>query len=126
MQQPPVVLAPSPAAIAITLAGPSLVHVELFGRVDAASVISQREKLRALVAEGNTRFVVDLSRVDFLDSAGMAMLVSLMKQARQAGGDLRVVRPTDESVQRILHLTRLDLVLNMSDTAPAALASLRI
>jgi anti-anti-sigma regulatory factor len=39
-----------------------------------------------------------------------------MKRARQAGGDMRVVQPSDESVQRVLRLTRLDLVLNLHPT----------
>ena len=78
----------------------------------------------SMLDAGTTRIVVDLSRTQFLDSAAMAMLVSLMKRARQAGGDVRVVEPADESVRRILRLTRLDLVLNLRPSCDAALQGL--
>ena len=99
--------------------GPTLVVLE--GRIDATAVQSQRERLLGLIERGITRLVIDLSRTQFLDSAGMAMLVSVMKRARQAGGDIRVVEPADESVRRILHLTRLDLVLNLRPNYAAAI-----
>jgi anti-sigma B factor antagonist len=98
--------------------------VELTGRVDAIAVQTQRPTLLSMLDDGTTRIVVDLSRTEFLDSAAMAMLVSLMKRARQAGGDVRVVEPADASVRRILHLTRLDLVLNMRPSCDAALDGL--
>ncbi len=99
--------------------GPTLVVLE--GRIDATAVQGQRERLLGLLERGITRLVIDLSKTEFLDSAGMAMLVSVMKRARQAGGDVRVVEPTDESVRRILRLTRLDLVLNLRPSYDAAI-----
>jgi anti-sigma B factor antagonist len=119
------VIAATSSELVVTPEALPIARLELVGRVDAMSVGSWRERLRGLVAEGYNRFVLDLSRVNFLDSAGMAMVVSLMKQARLAGGDIRVVRPSDESVQRMLHLTRLDLVLNLTDDARAAMDGLR-
>ncbi len=98
--------------------------VELTGRIDAIAVQTQRPALLSMLDDGTTRIVVDLSRTQFLDSAAMAMLVSLMKRARQAGGDVRVVEPADESVRRILRLTRLDLVLNLRPSCDEALEGL--
>jgi anti-sigma B factor antagonist len=98
--------------------------VEFTGRIDATAVQTQRATLLSLLDGGTTKFVLDLSRTLFLDSAAMAMLVSLMKRARQAGGDVRVVEPADESVRRILRLTRLDLVLNLRASCEAALEGL--
>jgi anti-sigma B factor antagonist len=98
--------------------------VELTGRIDATAVHAQRATLLSMLDGGTNRIVVDLSRTQFLDSAAMAMLVSLMKRARQAGGDVRVVEPADESVRRILRLTRLDLVLNLRSSCDAALEGL--
>jgi len=98
--------------------------VTLGGRVDAASVRSQRDQVHALVDKGIHRVVIDLGGVTFLDSAGMAMLVSLLKRARAADGDVRVAEPADESVRHILRLTRLDLVFNLEKTVEAALQGL--
>lgn len=98
--------------------------VSLHGRVDAASVRTQRDQLHVLLDKGIRFVVVDLAAVTFLDSAGMAMLVSLLKRTRAAEGDVRLVEPADESVRHILRLTRLDLVFNLKGTVDAALQDL--
>lgn len=86
-------------------------------RIDAFNASHLREQLDGLLAEGVVNFVIDLSDTPFLDSSGMAVLVSLLKRARQAGGDVKLVKPSSEAVQRILQLTRFDKVFEMLDKA---------
>jgi anti-sigma B factor antagonist len=67
--------------------------------------------------------VVDMSRVESLDSAGLISLVSALKQARQLSKRfcLCAVPPT---IRIIFELTQLDRVFEMiEDTSPAALAT---
>ena len=80
-----------------------------------------REKFDDLLEEEVERFIVDLSDTTFLDSAGMAALVSLLKRARQAGGDVMLVWPKLEAAQRILKLTKFDKVFTMLDSAEDAI-----
>lgn len=91
------------------------------GRVDAYSTPALRKELEQLLDAGVTRYVIDLSNVPFMDSAGMAALVSLLKRARQAGGDVKLVWPEQEGVQRILRLTKFDRVFGIAETVDAAL-----
>lgn len=51
-----------------------------------------RQELEDLVGEGTNVVVVDLSRVTFIDSSGLGALISGMKAARHAGGQLRLAR----------------------------------
>ncbi|PZF58419.1 anti-anti-sigma factor [Curtobacterium sp. MCBD17_013] len=80
------------------------------GRLTVASA----PKLRAVATErleaGDQMLVVDLSGTTFVDSSGLGALVSLLKSARQAGGDLRLVAPS-EQVSMVLRLTNLDRIL---------------
>jgi anti-anti-sigma factor len=119
-----VTLPASDSHLSIRDATPDIAVVVLGGRVDAASVRSQRDQLHALPSRGIYRIVLDLGAVTFLDSAGMAMLVSLLKRARAAGGEVRVVEPADDAVRHILQLTRLDLVFKMQESVDAALQDL--
>jgi anti-sigma B factor antagonist len=119
-----VTLPQSDSHLAIRDATPGIAVVVLGGRVDAASVRLQRDQLQALPDRGIYRVVLDLDGVTFLDSAGMAMLVGLLKRARAAGGDVRMVEPADDSVRHILQLTRLDLVFKMKESVEAALQDL--
>jgi len=69
-----------------------------------------REVVTEIVDSGKSRIVVDLSQTTFLDSSGLGALISGLKSARQAGGDLRLAAPTDQ-VQLVLKLTNMDRVL---------------
>jgi len=116
---------PTESHLAIRKLDADVAIVTLGGRIDATSVRRQRDQMHALVDRGGvTRVIVDLSAVTFLDSAGIAMLVSLLKRVRFAEGDMRVVEPADESVQRVLRLTRLDLVFHLKGSVEAAIKDL--
>jgi len=91
-------------------------------RIDAFTAPQLRAQLDRLLESGVQRFVLDLSAVPFLDSAGMAVLVSLLKRARYTGGDVRLVWPAEEAARRILRLTKFDRVFVMADSANAALS----
>jgi anti-sigma B factor antagonist len=93
------------------------------GRLDAFSSTKFREKVLGLIENGVKYLVLDLSQTSFLDSAGMAALVSALKQCRQRGGDVRMVWPQAEPVKRILSLTKFDRVFEMKSSAEEAVDS---
>ena len=68
------------------------------------------EAITGLVDGGTSKVVVDLGETTFLDSSGLGALIAGLKRCRQAGGDLRLARPT-EQVTTVLSLTNLDRVL---------------
>ncbi|MBO9534434.1 MAG: STAS domain-containing protein [Solirubrobacteraceae bacterium] len=84
--------------------------VALSGRLDYATAPDLRATLSRSIHDGNTRLILDLGRVPFIDSSGLGALVGGLKQARDAGGDLRIARPLPE-VLDILALMRLDRIL---------------
>lgn len=95
--------------------------ITIEGRLEAFTLAPLKEEQNKLIDAGHHHFVVDLSQATFMDSAGMSTLVSLLKRARQAGGDVVLVKQTDEAAYRILTLTRFDQVFAMADDAESAL-----
>ena len=89
-------------------------------RIDAMNAPELRQFLYDQIDDGAINLVIDLSGVPFLDSAGMAVLVSVLKRTRQAGGDVKLVWPELDAARRILHLTKFDRVFDMADTADEA------
>ncbi|OBF89194.1 anti-anti-sigma factor [Mycobacterium sp. 852002-51152_SCH6134967] len=89
------------------------------GRLNMVAAPALRKELHGLVEAGSTRLVVDLSATEFIDSSGLGVLISGLKLARQAGGDLRIAAPTTQ-VETVLSLTNLDRVLRAHSTADAA------
>lgn len=80
------------------------------GDLDIATGPELREALGALVEDGRSRIVVDLSPVGFMDSSGLGVLVDVHKRLRQSGDELVLV--CDEGpVLRVLGITGLDKVL---------------
>ena len=89
------------------------------GRLNMVAAPRLRDLVRDLVVQGNPRVVVDLSATEFMDSSGLGALISGLKTARQAGGDLRIAAPGPQ-VQAVLELTNLSRVLRpRADVASA-------
>jgi anti-sigma B factor antagonist len=89
------------------------------GRLTMVSARRLRELLGETVASGQHRIVLDMAETTFLDSSGLGAIIAGLKGARQAGGDLRVARPT-EAVMTVFKLTNLDRVLHPRDSVEGA------
>ena len=74
--------------------------------------ITNASRLRAalLEAPGRGRCVVDMSRTQFCDTAGIHSLVGAHKRAQAQGGEIRLVI-TGAAVLRIFAITGLDTVI---------------
>src|SRR3954452_3292494 len=86
------------------------VVLRIAGRLNMVSAGRLREQVEALVEDGSALVVVDLTDVVFLDSSGLGSLISGVKTARRAGGDLRIAGPSDQ-VRLVLQLTNMERVL---------------
>ncbi|GAB2455986.1 STAS domain-containing protein [Xylanimonas ulmi] len=80
------------------------------GRLNLISAPPLKARVDDLVRDGRSHVVVDLGRVDHIDSSGLGALVGGLKSARQAGGELRIAR-AGEQVLAVLKLTNLDRIL---------------
>ncbi len=90
-----------------------IVTLKPSGRIDAYVVPEFREVIDQQLQSGVRHFICDLSDVSFLDSAGLAVLVSLLKRSRQVDGDVKLVLPVAQAALRILHLTKFDRVFEI-------------
>ncbi len=77
---------------------------------DSASV---REKLIALLDEGVVNLTLDLGGLDYVDSSGLGVLISIHKRCLQKGGKMTITGLRG-MVEELFKLTRLDLVFNVS------------
>lgn len=95
--------------------------VELTGEVDLYTAPRFKEDVVALIDEGVTELIVDLSGVTFIDSTALGVLISGVKRLHDSDGRLLVVAGS-KPVVRILSITGLDRVLSVFDTREAAVA----
>lgn len=88
-------------------------------RIDAASAIQFKERMREIVATPSTRVVLDMCNVGFLDSSGLGAVVSVMK----ALGPIRRLELSGltTTVEKVFRLTRMDSVFIIHKTLPEEL-----
>lgn len=90
----------------------SRAEVRLSGELDGSGAGSLAAVLEGLLDTGYRQVVVDLASLRFLGCAGLSVFVRAHSRAREAGTQVLLTRPTSMS-SRVLHLTDLDLVLDV-------------
>ena len=102
-----------------TEVGNALVVVVEDRRIDAAVAVRFKDRMQDLTTTQSKRVVLDLSKVEFLDSSGLGAVVGSIKQlGRNRQLDLAGLTPT---VDKVFRITRMDRVFRIYDTKEAAL-----
>lgn len=91
------------------------VVIEAVGEVDLTTAPQLREALLVAVTSAEkSPVIVDLSRVDFIDSAGLALLVEARKKLAPEGRPLNVLLTPSRQPERVLKLGRFDTIMNLA------------
>jgi anti-sigma B factor antagonist len=96
--------------------------LEVKGEVDLYTSPQLRDKVTELIEQGQSRLVIDLTDVGFMDSSGLGVLVTALKRARERDGALALVCP-EGSVHKVLTITGLDRVFPIYGSVGEASAS---
>lgn len=101
----------------------SVTVVDIAGRItlgDGSSAL--RDAVRELLNRGETRILLNLGKVSYIDSSGLGELVSAFTQTRKAGGELKLLHLT-RKVHDLLQITKLCTVFDIKDDETQAIAS---
>jgi anti-anti-sigma factor len=99
--------------------------VRVTGEIDLATVPKIAKHLHSELDEGPRSLVVDLSGVDFLASAGLAMLLELHQHASRVGGALVVVA-AHRAVLRPLRSTGMGSLFDLRPDLDSALRDVTV
>jgi len=80
------------------------VALVVVGELDLASANRLEQEVAQLRAAGATKIALDLRQVDFIDSTGLRVLISLRNDAKRSAHDLTLVAPP-AAVRRIFEIT---------------------
>jgi anti-sigma B factor antagonist len=95
------------------------VLLKIVGRLNATSTQKLKTRLKQLVDGNKTELILDMRAVSFIDSSGLASLVSGLKLARERGGWLKLAG-VNEQVASIFKMTLLDRVFELYPNVEAA------
>ena len=95
--------------------------VTLPAEIDVTNADATREELLAVLSQGATMLVADMSKTVFCDSSGVSALVRVFRHAATSGAAIRLVVSTP-AVQRVLSITGVDRLVDVYPSVAASLA----
>lgn len=96
--------------------------VRIAGSLDGLTAGDLLDRLTAQLEGGRSRLVASFADVEYTSSAGLRVLLAVLKDARGRGGDLRLAA-VRRDVHRVLDLAGFSGILKIFDDVDAAVAS---
>lgn len=90
----------------------NLVEIKVKGDIEMMSIKEFKEKLLAVGEDNDVDIALDLSEVDYIDSSGVGVLISLNKLQKKKGKKLELVKVSPK-VLNVLKLSSLAEVFNL-------------
>ncbi|MGH9773740.1 MAG: STAS domain-containing protein [Candidatus Acidiferrales bacterium] len=83
-----------------------------------------RTTVQELLSKGNTRIVLNLGDVSYIDSSGIGELISVFATTRSHGGEIKLIKLT-KRIRDLLQITRLYTVFDIREDEKDAAAHFR-
>jgi anti-sigma B factor antagonist len=96
----------------------------LDGRVDSIGAAEMDEVLQEAASEGRTKMILDMSKVQYINSAGLRTLADILTQNRASNGNLLLVALSPK-VERVFKIIGFDKFFDAYDSIEAAVAKLK-
>jgi anti-sigma B factor antagonist len=98
--------------------------VELSGRLHLGNSLTYAENaINRLIDGGTRKLVIDLARLDYIDSSGLGMLIFCGGHMEQSGGRMRVAG-AGGSVARVFEIANASRVLQFDADLESACSNL--
>src|SRR5258705_1550955 len=105
---------------AVSNRGVSVLRVS--GYVDTTTSPELERRMQALLREKRYHIVVDLSRVEYISSAGWGIFISEIREIREHGGDLKLAGMIPD-VREVFDLLEFENILQSYPDADLAVSS---
>lgn len=97
--------------------------LDIKGKLTLGDAVESLDKtVKGLLEEGNTRLIINLKSVDYVDSAGIGELVAAKKRYVEKKGDVKLLMPT-QTVYNVLSMLSLHLIFEIFQDEAKALGS---
>jgi len=95
--------------------------ISFSGRLDASNNSSFKKEFQEWLNHTN-EFVLDLSKMEFVDSTGLGGIVACMKSASEKGGDLKIAC-LQSKPRMVFEITRANQIFDIYDDVASAVES---
>jgi anti-sigma B factor antagonist len=98
--------------------------LEVVGEIDIFTAPLFKQAVVGLVSAGHRYLFIDMSRVGFMDSSGFGTLLGATRRLRPEGGSIHLFHCLP-SIEKMLHLIRLDTIIGVHPTEADAIAAVK-
>jgi len=92
------------------------------GEIDLNSSPELHDFFNKLVADGAQKVIIDFEKISYIDSSGLATIISAMQELKKNEGKLSLAS-VSEKIRNILEVTKLDKIFSIYATQEDAIAS---
>ncbi len=100
-----------------------IIVLTLDGDVNAHTAPKLYREFEKLYDQGIRKLVVDLKKVTYLDSSGLATLINMLQRLRQNNGAMALANMIDK-VQYLFEISKIDMLMSIYQTQDDAISSL--
>lgn len=86
----------------------------LVGEINLNTAPELHESILGALSSPNVKIVLDLSRVNYMDSSGVGTLVDIKRRVSKVAGDLVLLSP-QKMVRSVLEITQLTRFFTITD-----------
>jgi len=103
----------------------NLVIISLNGKIMGGPEATEiNEKFNQLIDEKKLKIVIDLDKVEWMNSSGLGILIGAVSLFRNNKGQLRIINVSDR-IQNLLKITKLAGIFEMSNSLEEAISSFK-
>ncbi|MCE5314349.1 MAG: STAS domain-containing protein [Armatimonadota bacterium] len=86
--------------------------IELEGEVDVYTAPQLKQQIINILESNAKELVVDLTKVDYLDSTALGVLIGGLKRMREVDGNMVLICPNPR-IRRVFEITGLDKIFDI-------------
>jgi len=81
------------------------------------------DEIDSMITGGNNKFILDLAELTYMNSSGLNVIINVLTKSRKSGGDVAIANVT-KKVKQLLVITKLNSILNVSESVDDAITKL--
>jgi anti-anti-sigma factor len=101
-----------------------IVIVRLAGRLDSGAARSAEDGFNAVLTSDSPQLAVDMTKLDYISSAGLRVLLVMAKKVQQAKGKVALFG-LSPNVREVFSVSGFDTIFSIQPDSAAALAAVR-
>src|SRR3984957_12775488 len=94
------------------------------GRIDFESALDFEHQINAMIQEAGDCYIIELSQVELLSSAGLRVMLSTAKRVAHRNAALALAAPS-QVVRQVFEISHFNLLFKIFPSVPAAIAALK-